>query len=544
MSRAGGLPVRIGAACVEARSFAVRLGVAVVALVTLATAAEAATIGFASAAGNSPAWAPTPIVQPTPYSLEGILLALPGTITLPEIAVQLGSDYAVGDAIILTVSGVGLVGGNTAGRLTHDPPGIDVPFSPGSGDGVHCYTTGASPSNDPIIVGFVGVNGNNIMLRVSSKAHANATGAVCRILGIEIDNGSIAAIDAPGVLAIAYAAKTAGSGIVFDTSSVTPVGAVEIQFVLNWGDQLPSRPLHGVVDIGTGLRTFVGSGTTPAANTDFTIVQFVDLATSGHYPAMSPVAQLDEVDLELDGDLGHLADAAGNCDITQVGSAFSVGFVSGILVPAGTSLSAMLDPSCSFATAAWLNTLGTPGLSTLVQFTFDGTLGTQIVAPQTFSGSVTFNYSYNPGTGPNALADFDLADAPGKWTTAAFHAFVGYMPYGNGITQVVYLSNKSTLSAQVMVKANNQAGASCSFAAGTIKPTSVLSLADGLTKGIQGCFGVGYSGKVSFTLNAPLPVGSVELYTAYNANGNRVNVVNSSNGRVSSQGASSLGGNL
>jgi hypothetical protein len=182
-------------------------------------------------------------------------------------------------------------------------------------------------------------------------------------------------------------------------------------------------------------------------------------------------------------------------------------------------VSATLDPSCGFAIAAWLN-------------------------PQTFGGSATFNYSYDPGTGRSALVDFDVADAAGQWTTAAFNVFVGYMPYGDGISQIIYLSNKSAQSAAVKVKANNQSGASCSFTAGTIKPTSVLSLSDGLAQAIHACFGVGYTGKVSFTLNALLPVGSAELYTAYNVKGDRVNVVNTSNGRVTSQGTSRVGSGL
>ena len=66
-----------------------------------------------------------------------------------------------------------------------------------------------------------------------------------------------------------------------------------------------------------------------------------------------------------------------------------------------------------------------------------------------------------------------------------------------------------------------------------------------LITGFEGCYGAGYTGKVSFNVVANFPAALGELYSAYNVGGSdRGTVVNTSNGRVTSGGNSTTGGSL
>jgi hypothetical protein len=59
----------------------------------------------------------------------------------------------------------------------------------------------------------------------------------------------------------------------------------------------------------------------------------------------------------------------------------------------------------------------------------------------------------------------------------------------------------------------------------------VTQLSSAIDVGITGCYGASYSGKVSFLVTSTSLASGTELYTAYNVNGNRLTVVNTSNGR-------------
>jgi hypothetical protein len=109
----------------------------------------------------------------------------------------------------------------------------------------------------------------------------------------------------------------------------------------------------------------------------------------------------------------------------------------------------------------------------------------------------------------------------------------------------VYLTNKSGLTGEINVSGYNEAGTACNFSAGSIAGGRVQSLSTALLSGFEGCYGAGYTGKVSFNVVANFPAARGELYSAYNVGGSdRGTVVNTSNGRVTSGGNSTTGGSL
>jgi hypothetical protein len=122
-----------------------------------------------------------------------------------------------------------------------------------------------------------------------------------------------------------------------------------------------------------------------------------------------------------------------------------------------------------------------------------------------------------------------LAWDPGAWTLNGAQVYIQYMPYGTGLSRIIYAANRGGLTPAVTadITAN---GSTFSCPLGTIAAKSVTSLSTGIdscvaAKGIT-------SGKVAILLSFIAPDSDIEVYSAYNAGGtDRGTVVNTSNGR-------------
>jgi len=179
------------------------------------------------------------------------------------------------------------------------------------------------------------------------------------------------------------------------------------------------------------------------------------------------------------------------------------------------------------------------------------------------------------------------------WSISSWSNDIPYMPYGAGISRIVYITNRSS-TANVTISAVNEAGTSCSstrFPTVSARGGTVTSISAAMDAGIEACYGAGWTGKARFTVTvgvAPqtedtirhgvvrgytgtaataldtdtslpsateslpalsaLTLGNatymiqgnssvsrarslVDIYSAYNVNGNRIQVINPSNGR-------------
>jgi len=186
-------------------------------------------------------------------------------------------------------------------------------------------------------------------------------------------------------------------------------------------------------------------------------------------------------------------------------------------------------------------------------------IGVKAIAEQAISATATWT---------SAGTTLGSALGAASLTVDAFSAEIPYMPYGSGISRIVYFTNRS-LTAPVYFSAVDEAGTSCAsdkFPATTVRGGTNTLLSSAIDAGIAACYGSGWTGKVRITVFANIPrsaddtialsglkadgtaettlggaasgSGSVsratpraEIYSAYNVSGNRVQVINSTNGR-------------
>ena len=468
------------------------------------------------------------------YSLQGQTLS-PSTSAqaLPAIRVVLGADYSVNDNIVLRISGATLNAATNANlsnatAIVCEGPAALVPD--------------ANPANDPIVVSFITRNGNDILLRVTQKNVINTTGDQCWVGNPSSANPNIqepifathASLSTLTSVSATWNARTAITDIPFDPGNVLSLATVIDQFVTT-----PVQVLNGIVDVNDPSlrRTFTtDDGFLYPGDQDRLQVNTLDRRLSVN---TGPIATLDSVVARVFGDLSYVDNNNNGCTAGDLGTnpgrvrAFENGTGGGV---------ASITSDCG--TLSWTYTPGAlEGVTVQHSFYFGNdslTAARVLTAPQQFTANVTYNYSLGAATASRT----DGPVSAGEWKLNGFSAFVPYMPYASGISQIIYLTNKSNQSGTITVDAYNQAGATCSFSAGTMQAGRVTILTGAVKAGLEGCYGVGFDDRISMTVVANIPAGRAELVTAYNVNGDRVQVINTSNGRITQGGDSTTGGQL
>jgi len=530
-----------------------KIGAAIFAVAGLTAGLANASVISTTGAGGAP-------VAAANYSLEGeTLYGSTGTTTLPDVTVLLNADYTLQDNIVLTIFGA-TVGGNTSTALNVNAGTAAAPAA-----GVHCWAStapitappGTAPyTENSIIVSLVNVTGNAINLRVTQKNVASSVGNYCRIKGIDVTSPSIAVLT---TVTAEWLAHTATTNIPFDASTTpdTILAQTISQFASLWGVTASGqRSLSGVVDVTSGRKFFFGNpssnvstGPAAAGNTDVANIQIKDFATgtvtaglanAGNFFATgSPVVTLNNTVLALTGNFSELAGVGGTCTLPAPATSFVTLLTT--LAPASSEVDAITS-NCQLINSTI--TPGGPGKTDNITYTFNGTSGIVIPAPQSFTGTVKFNYTGAVAAGGTTTGvDTIAAQNPGAWTLNGFSAFVSYMPFATGISQVVYLTNKSNQTGAIQITGYTDTGVAFTANAGTIAGGKIVALGAALGAAVNAAV-PSFTGKVSFNVIANIPAGLAELYTSYNVNNDRVNVVNTSNGRVTQTGTSTTGGNL
>jgi len=259
------------------------------------------------------------------------------------------------------------------------------------------------------------------------------------------------------------------------------------------------------------------------------------------------------------GDFSFLDNNSNGCttlDFTTGFARFAV-FQGGVDV---TSTAASISTDCRTITVT-----GAADRTDELKFTVNQTPtgnGARAIAEQTITAATTFRKS-GTGLSTNTASVGSISASGASYSVA-------YMPYGAGISRILYATNRTSTPGQVIISARNEAGTSCSstnFPRVSLPASGVASLSAAADAGVAACFGAGFTGKVAFTitpwigggeqrdtvtLSIPLTTGSakigdnvattatgvvsratakVDVYSAYNVNGNRVSVLNTSNGR-------------
>jgi hypothetical protein len=413
-------------------------------------------------------------------------------LTTAPIAVTLGADYAVNDTITLTFTG-----GN-----------VDETVAPA----VTCV------GGSSLLVTFINSPAANAFnYRVTFKdALVDSTGDVCTWGGFVVRADSLVEnVD----LTVNYSARATVPNLPLDqagTNSTTLFNVYD-QFLTE-----VDTPFDATVDVESGRESFVG-----APDSDTLVIEVTDVASVTPY-APDIIATLDSVVIVVSGDFSFAGCGTG----FNPGRLTVAGGVAPSVAVAANCLSATItdNPAGAFPVGAtWTYSL-----------TAVGGGGTVLDAPQSFSATTTFNYDSFYG----AADDDAHSYSAGSWKLNGFSAFVPYMPYNDaaGISQIIYITNKSNQSSALTIDAYNQAGVDCSFTTTTVAGAGAVTILTGAIKaGLEACYGAGFNDRVSFNVTGSLPGTLAELVTAYNVNGNRVQVINNSNGKTST---STLGENL
>ena len=159
------------------------------------------------------------------------------------------------------------------------------------------------------------------------------------------------------------------------------------------------------------------------------------------------------------------------------------------------------------------------GLDTDVSIAFYSPLAVEvpvIIEETAFSATV----DYTDGTYSTSLVD---GAAIGSWTLNGANVFVPYMPYGAGISQVLYVTNDSNQTGDIEVTAFDEDGNSYGpWNIGSSEAKSITKVT-GLIN--QRLYDAGFtSGKVALDIVVNAPSGQVDVTSSYNVRGNRVSV--------------------
>ena len=458
-------------------------GFVVAASAWLDAAHAAATVAFEPAATYT-------------YSQEGLELTGTAAISLPNVRVTFGNSLTIQDDIYL--------------RL----PGIS-PLPALSGPGLVVCAAGPGNTVGAPTVGYVGTVSGGWAFRVTSVAGVTI-GDYCDFGPLPVQGASLALSN--GVLE--YRAQRFTSGQLVDWATSSSSLAIRSQFGIS-GNGLPASspgyiPLDAEINAFSGRLWFtgastetVGAGAPPAPfPTRNDSLSFQTTVDGGGTLFTGPMVTVTRQTVTIDGGSFNWTDTA-----PPAGSCFDSGiqaFMSWTIDPAST---------CSSLT------LVGPTVGTVNAGYFQIT-GTALLAPADWQG--TARWDYYLGTTANS-GTTELEWDPGAWTLNAVQVYLQYLPYGPGISRIVYVANSGPLSADVEAEVTAD-GATFTCDLGSAAARTVTQLSALLDACVAGQ-GIGTS-RVAVLLTVTAPDRDIEVYSAYNVGGqDRGTVLNTSNGR-------------
>lgn len=468
---------------------------------------SAVAAAVAVACGAAYAAVPTGAGVGTVFSAEGGATAAATSVVTSTVTVVLGSDYIANDTVELAITGASFVTGTSTVATTANNAAV----------------TCASGGNT-LTLGFLSRSATSANYRVTGTG-GSQNGLTCSF-ALPVLASSLST--AGTVPKVSWTAKTAQSGLVFDDATrVATLGSVKSQFASPSG----VGTLNGVVNVDSGRYQFVGGHDTGSALSASGASSDTLTFTLGNDTSLTNAAALTSVVAVIKGDFSFVdgGDTTAGCSVADLSAGH------GRISATGGTLS--INSACSAltftATAAGAKVIsfGTSSSSTTP------TNGGIITAPQSFSvDPLTYAYgapSGTTGTTGSASVAFSTTGSAGEWTLNGSISKISYMPYGTGISRIVYITNRSAQTGGVSATAINDAGVPCTIAnVGTSTKGSVTNLSAGLDAGVAACYGAAFNGKVAFEITANIPGNKAEVYSAYNVNGNRVLVVNDTNGKT------------
>jgi hypothetical protein len=149
--------------------------------------------------------------------------------------------------------------------------------------------------------------------------------------------------------------------------------------------------------------------------------------------------------------------------------------------------------------------------------------GNALVA-QTFTADVDLGYSLGATEGSFSADSL----AAGAWSLSGTTFNIPYMPYGSNISQVVYVSNSGSLDANIELTAFDDEGHTYGPVTLDVQARSgrVTSLATAIKNALQSDDDFDGTGKFDISLTINASTGDLDLFSAYNAGGDRLDAPN------------------
>lgn len=415
-----------------------------------------------------------------------------GLVDPGTVGVELGANYTQGDLISINLSG---------SALSTDSI-ISTSFDAGS--------TGSSAN-----FGVLDVTPDRVLLRVTSVS-GDTEGATLIVDGLDFD---VADVARAGAVTVSVESETS-TGVNFDTftpDANTDYALLRSGFQFSAGVNRSGR-FSKTVDITADREEF----------TDGTAVDTVTISVGSllgvlndNYTAYRSGFGFDEMatyngaDFVVNGDFSWVEDSDEETEGLQPAAGT---FTATCPVGSAEDLEVTGDSVSWSCSGSWTSS----SASLTVDFA-QGQSSSSTVIP---AGS-DYTATYTAATQNATRAQLSGTSFAGSWDLNGSQAFVGYMPYGPNISQILYVTNNSSVAGEITVDIYDENGEE--IATGV---NAGMATANGVTKitgPVEAAVG-DYNGKVRMDITVNAPVGQVEVYSAYNVGGSdRGLVINSTN---------------
>lgn len=457
----------------------------------LATAAVAGTIGGST--GER-------------FSVEGT--AVLGTIGIgstDELQVNLttGRNYIENDILIFSVSGL---------EINEDS--APVVTASASGD------TGVVAASS-IALSYIKTEGSDILFRVENEEGIPA-GSVLDLNGVDLNVD-----DATSGSAVSVSSRVDAFNEVvgiYDESKANTAATFHAQYAL-----IASNNLTDQIATAESRYEFVGGTSTSAKLTFADDYVGKDSSGANVFQTLQNSYVADTVTHTIGSSsaLSYLiafdANEDGELSAAELNSAFSFSSTTG-----GNDDDFTVTMSDDMTTLTIEQEVsGAVDLDPTITFFAPGAVDAPVVIDETsFTAGVLFE-----GTASGvAVSTQAVAEGTGlgSWTLDGANVFVPYMPYGNGISQVIYVTNDSSQTGDVEVTAYDEEGNE--FGPWVVAESKGKTITKLTTEINQRLFDAGFtSGKVAFDIVVNAPSDDIKVTTSYNVRGNRVQTGNYSN---------------
>lgn len=400
-----------------------------------------------------------------------------------DILVELtaGADYIENDVIEFIVTGAEI------SKVAAVDPAVEVS---GSGGGAN----------------FIDLDSETGKIRFRVQGGNIASNETLTLKNVSVDSS---AFTDSTEIKVATRAVSLNSAIGnYDAVAATTVADVDKQFAIEFTEDFDQ-----IIDVNNSREVFAGAddGGIDDAQTAYDTVEVVLTDNGGDY-AFSE----DTVTHVITGEDFGYAMAFDADEDGELSSGELCGAGSAFVNVGGATVDCTLEGN----TLTIEETVAAAGTTTL-QFNAPGADSGFAMKPQSFTASVTVS---GTSVESNVASNSDA----GEWKLNGASVYVPYMPYADGLSQIIYVTNEGSQAGDIEVTGFDDAGNSYGpYDLGQAAANSITKITGALEDALAAD---GFtSGKLAFTVTVTAPNNSIEVYTGYNAGNDRGLVINSSN---------------